>query len=80
MEIGSLDLLDDPILLEEIEDDVLTSVLPELVSLEELLLRCFTEIWVEGKGAVEMLTLADLDAFVSGKFFLGLAVSEISVT
>src|SRR6266496_2668577 len=74
IEIGSQDLLDDPILLEEIVDDVLTSVLPGLVSLEEL---------DEGIGAVGTFTSAGLgvvDAFISGKFFLRPAVSEISVT
>jgi hypothetical protein len=72
IETGSLDLLDDPTLLEEIVDDVLTSALGKLIgpileeSPEELPLRCFTETWVEGTGAV--------DAFTSGKIF-----SEISV-
>src|SRR5437763_6590152 len=62
MEIGSLDLLDDPILLEEIEDDVLTSVLevlPELVSFEELLL-----------ASRLTASLGVVDTFTSGKIFL----------
>ena len=80
IEIRSWDLLDDPILLEEIVDDVLTSVLkvlPRLDSLKEL------ETWVEGIGAVEMLTSAGLgvvDTFTSGKIFLEQTVSEILVT
>src|SRR3954452_14082569 len=69
IEIRSWDLLDDPILLEELVNDILTSVLevlPELVSLEELplaikvLRRRFKEIWVEGIDAVKMLTSAGL--------------------
>jgi hypothetical protein len=46
IEIGSRDWLDDPILLKEIVDDVLTSVLKVLESSEEL------ESWVKGIGVV----------------------------
>lgn len=81
IEIGSLDLLDDPTLLEEIVDDVLTSVLealPGLVSLEEL------ETWAKSIGLESEEPLpnsssksssardADMDivgAFTSGKIF-----------
>ena len=72
IETGSLDLLDDPILLEEIVDNVLILALGELIGLileessEELPLRHFIETWIEGTGTV--------DTFTSGKI-----VSEILV-
>jgi len=80
IEIRSWDLLDDPILLEEIVDDVLTSVLKVLLRLDSLK---ELETWVEGIGAVEMLTSAGLgvvDTFTSGKIFLEQTVLEILVT
>jgi hypothetical protein len=84
IEIRSWDLLDDLILLKEFVDDILTLVLEVLfglIPLEELPLRRLAKTWVEGIGAVEMLTSAGLgvvDIFTSGKIFLGWAVSEIS--
>ena len=65
IETGSLDLLDDPTLLEEIVDDVLTSALGKLIgpileeSPEEL------ETRANGIGAVGMLTSGVIGAITS---------------